>query len=372
MKFKIAKKDLAGILDQASMALPARSSDNILLGFLIEIDESGVMTVTGSDNELRIEKKTKLSDYEAGNAVLPGRLFSDIVRSMPDEEITVDSSDSNFTSISTSKSSFQIASLDPDEYPEGGQYVEDQKIKISRDRFIEMVNKTAFAASREEARGVITGVLMDINGSSMNMVALDGFRIAVAELELESSPDESTSFIISARVLNEILKLISSSDFDEEEIEIGFNRNRNNAEIMAENTKITMSLINGTYLNYKNLLPEEYATKVDIDKEILRKGIERAILMSDDRRNNLVKLTFADNTLTVSSRSETGNFRDTIPVSIEGSDIEIGFNAKYFLDGLKAIDTEKVILKLSTNVRPCTMEPENGGYIYMVLPVRIL
>ena len=371
MKFRLPKSQLVPILEKASMALPARSASNILMGLLIEIDESGIMKVTGSDNEIRIEQTLRLSEYEAGNTVLPGKLFVSIIRSMPDEIITVNCGDDHIASITTVKSVFRIATLDANEYPMIDQFVEDKTIVINKETFIDMIVKTIFACSKVDSRGVLVGALLDIRDSQMTMVALDGFRMVVVRSELEEFSSESSKIIIAARVLNEIVKLISLPDFKQDDIEIAYNETKRTAKIVTENTKITISLINGKFLNYETLLPVQFATEAIIDRNEFRRSIERAALMSTDGRNNLVKLKFSEDTLEIIAKSDSGNLDDIIPISLKGPEIEIGFNSKYILDGLKAIDSETILFSLETNIRPCTMTPEEGDYTYMILPVRV-
>ena len=372
MKFRLPKSQLTQILDKASMALPTRSTSSILLGLLIEIEENGSMKITGSDNEIRIEQTLQLTDFEAGKIVLPGKLFVNIIRSMPDEEITVTCGEDHVASVTTSRSSFRIAALDANEYPLSDPYIDDKKIIIQKEKFINMINKTTFAASRMDSRGVLVGALLDIREDQLIMVALDGFRMVVIRSTLETASEKPAKIIIAARILNEIVKLIASPDFQEETIEIGFNEARKNAQIATENLRVTISLISGNFLNYESLLPSRFATEAVVEKESFRRGIERAALMSTDGRNNLVKLKFAGDSLKITAKSDSGNLEDSFPIVLRGPDIEIGFNSKYILDGLKAIDTDNLIFSLETSIKPCTITPEETGeYTYMILPVRV-
>ncbi len=162
------------------MALPSRSTSNILMGLLIEIDDTGILKITGSDNEIRIEQTIQVTDYESGKAVLPGKLFVDIIRSMPDEEITVSCGEDKIASVTTSTSSFRISSIDADEYPVSEPYIDDKSVKINKENFIKMIGQTTFAASKVDSRGVIVGALFDIKTDEIVIVSLDGFRMAVA------------------------------------------------------------------------------------------------------------------------------------------------------------------------------------------------
>ena len=370
MKFKLPKKQLISVLDKVSMALPTRSTSNILMGLLVEIDENGTMKVTGSDNEIRIEQTLSVSDYEAGEAVFPGKLFVSIIHSMPDNDITVSCGEDHIATVSSNNISFRISSLDAREYPLSDPYQEDKTLKMKKEEFIDMINKSYFAASKVDSRGVLVGVLLDIKEDYINFVSLDGFRMAVAKTVLRDSAEQPSKIIISARILNEIVKLISSSDFDEE-IEIGFNEIKRNAKIASRDIKITMSLINGNFLEYEGLLPKEFQTEAVLDRDLFRSSVERAALMSTDGRNNLIKLSFLEEGLNITAKSDSGRFDDTMPVILSGPEIEIGFNAKYILDGLKVMDDDRIVFRLESSIKPCTITPEHGDYTYMVLPVRV-
>ncbi|MGI6205035.1 MAG: DNA polymerase III subunit beta [Anaerovoracaceae bacterium] len=372
MKFTISKYELNKALNKTMLALPARSPLNIYKGILIEIDEAGLITLTSSDSEMRIEEKIQAEEYEPGKTVIPGKLFSDIVKTLPDEKITVSCDENNVAFITTERSSFQISTFDADEYPETDEYEEDKQITLDKDTFIDMINKTNFAASKVEGRGVIVGSLLDIEDDKITMVSLDGFRMAIAESPADTKINDDAEIIISARILNSLTKLIADEDFEDNKIVIEYNEKKANAEIITKNSRIIISLINGKYLDYKNLLPKDFKAEVTLSKDEFRRSIERASLMSTDGRNNLVKLRFSEDNLRITARSESGNLEDNIPVSVNGSDIEIGFNSQYLLEGLRVIDSDNIIFKYETNVRPCTIEPENGGYTYMILPVRIL
>lgn len=353
------------------MALPTRSTSNILMGLLIEVNEDGVMKITGSDNEIRIEQTISVQEFEQGSIVLPGKLFVSIIRSMPDEDVTVTCGEDFIASVTTSKSSFRIASLDAREYPLSDPYIEDKTIKIEKEVFSNIIAKTTFAASKVESRGVLVGVLMDIRDDKITFVSLDGFRMVVVRSTLNQPAAEPAKIIISARILNEIVKLLTSSDFEEEELEIGFNEIKKNARIASQNTSITISLLNGNYLDYENLLPNQFQTEAVLSREAFRQSVERAALMSTDGRNNLIKLKFTETELNITAKSDSGHYNDRIPVTLKGPEIEIGFNAKYLLDGLKAIDEDIILFSLETNTKPCTITPEDGSYIYMILPVRV-
>lgn len=369
MKFKTSQSELNKALNFVSKAVSAKSTMPILKGILLKVTEDGRLIMTASDMDLSIEKTIPVSDAEAGTAVLPARLFTDIIRKLPNEMIHIASGQFSDVMISTSSSEFKIVGMSADEFPEIGTVNETGKISINKEIFREMIRKTSFAASSDESKGVIVGVLMEMREGFINMAALDGFRVAVAREKTDN--EQNTDLIISARILNEINKIIPESEGEEETLELILDEKK--AVILTEDSRIILRIMEGTFLKYNDLLPKQFGTTVTVDRALLTDSIERASLFAKEGRNNLIRLSITDGSLQVSSKSEAGNVNENIPITKDGADMEIGFNSKYILEGLKAIRESEIVMKFNTNVTPCIMEPvEEGNYTYLLLPVRIM
>ena len=369
MKFKTSQPELSKALNYVSKAVTSRSTMPILKGILLKVSPEGKLTMTASDLDLSIEKTIEVTDYEEGSIVLPAKLFSDIVRKLPNETISVNLGEYNNVSITTSASDFKIIGMNADEFPDIGKVNENKKIKLNRETFREMIRKTSFAASLDESKGVIVGVLIEMREGSVNMAALDGFRMAVATEKTENHED--TDIIIAARILNEINKIISESEDDESDIELILDEKK--AVIFTADSRIVLRMIEGNFLKYRDLLPKEFKTTVNVDKNMLIDSIERASLFAKEGRNNLIKLMIGGDSIRINSKSEAGNVNETVPVKKNGGDIEIGFNSKYLLDGLKAIKEDDIVMSFNTNVTPCIINPlGEENYTYLILPVRIM
>ncbi len=369
MKFQTSQQELNRALAFVSKAVTARSTMPILKGILLAADESGTLTMTASDMDLSIEKKMNVSVLEPGSIVLPAKLFTDIVRKLPSENVEIALGEHNSVTIRTTLSEFRIVGMAADEFPDIGTVSENRKISIDREIFREMIRETSFAASIDESKGVIVGVLIEMRDGRITMAALDGFRMAVAAEKTEN--DQDTDIIISARILNEINKILSETDDDNEKVELILDEKK--AVIFTEDSRIILRMIEGKFLKYRDLIPAEFKTTVHIDKNLLIESIERASLLAKEGRNNLIRLSFSENHLHITSKSEAENVDEEIPIRRDGEDIEIGFNSKYLLDGLKAIREEDIIIKLNTNVSPCIIQPlQEENYTYLILPVRIL
>ncbi len=367
MKFIISQNELNRAISLVSIAVTSRSTMNIMKGILAEVKD-GRLILTGTDNYVRIEKTLDLIEYEEGATVLPAKLFGDIIRKLPDDIVTVQSDERGQASISTSMSHFNIVCFSAEEYPEAEVVEETGRLRINKETFMQMVKKTAFAASKDDSRGVLVGILIRSTAERIDLVALDGFRIAAASADTVMAGENE--IIVAASILTELVSILSDSGIDHEEIEFRFDSKK--AEVASTDIRVTMSLLNGTFAKYEQLIPSEFAVRVHISRSSLRESVERAALLALDGRNNLVKLHFEGDELHISSRSESGKVDEVIPVQKEGEDLEIGFNSKYLLEGLKAIDDENIIINLNSGVTPCVIEPVSGSYTYLLLPVRII
>lgn len=371
MKFKTSQQELNRALTFVSRAVTARSTMPILKGILLAADESGTLTMTASDMDLSIEKKIGVAVSEPGSIVLPAKLFTDIIRKLPSEDVEITLGEHNSVSIRTSLSEFRIVGMPADEFPDIGTVSENRKITVDRSVFREMIRETSFAASADESKGVIVGVLIEMRDGFITMAALDGFRMAVASEKTEN--DQSTDIIISARILNEINKILSEGGESEEDKKVELILDEKKAVIFTEDSRIILRMIEGKFLKYRDLIPSEFRTTVHADKNLLIDSIERASLLAKEGRNNLIRLSFAGDRLHITSKSEAGNVDEKIPIRMEGDDLEIGFNSKYLLDGLKAIREDDIVIYLNTNVSPCVIRPlQEENYTYLILPVRIL
>ena len=370
MKFTTTQQELNKALTFVSKAVTVRSTMPVLKGILLSADNNGTLTVTASDMDLSIEKKIRVDVSESGSVVLPARLFTDIIRRFPSESVEISMENYSSVSIRTSLSEFKIVGMPADEFPDIGTVKENRKISLNREIFKDMIRKTSFAASIDESKGVIVGVLIEMKDGKVNMAALDGFRMAVATEETDNAP--SDDIIISARILNEINKILSDAESSEDEnVELILDDKK--AVILTEDSRIILRMIEGKFLKYRDLIPSEFKTIVHADRNLMIGSIERASLLAKEGRNNLVRLSFADGCLHITSRSEAGNVNETIPVKIDGDNIEIGFNSKYLIDGLKVMEEDDIVICLNTNISPCIIRPaENENFTYLILPVRIM
>ena len=368
MRFSANQQTLSKALNIVSKAVTSRTTIPILKGILLKVNNDGTLTMSASDLDLSIEKTFEVENAEPGEIVVQAKLFGDIIRKLPNDKITIEDIDGNI-SISCSNSQFNIVGSPSDEFPKIS-VPEDSgsRIVFEKETLKEMIKKTAFAASIDESRGVITGILVEIKEDTLNMVALDGFRMAVTREALKNNKEENV--IIPAKIFNEIAKIISESETEKETVDLYMNEKR--AIFVIEDTKVVLRLLEGEFVRYNDILPKESSTRVVLNKGDFLESIERASLLAKVGKNNLIRLDIKENNIEITSKSEEGNVKEDVIISREGNDLVIGFNSKYLIDALKAIDDDEISMHFNTAVSPCLIKPLSGNqYEYLVLPVRI-
>ena len=368
MKFSCNQQTLTKALNIVSKAVTIRTTIPILKGILLRVDENGVLTMSASDLDLSIEKKIKVENSEPGEIVVLSKLFGDIIRKLPDGNITLEENDGK-VNIRCSNSEFNIVGLPADEFPNiNPADSEAEELVFNKDILKEMIKRTSFSASIDENKGAMTGVLVEMDESSLNMVAIDGFRMAISREQMKNKKKQN--FIIPAKILNEISRIITESDLESEDVTVLLSQKK--AVFIMDNTKVVVRLLEGEFMNYKRIIPADSTTRVVLNKNDFLDSVERASLLAKVGKNNLVKLEITDNNIEVTSKSEEGNVKEEVIVTKEGNDLVIGFNSKYLIDVLKVVDDENITMLLNTSVSPCLIKPINGDYFeYLVLPVRI-
>ncbi|NLD19728.1 MAG: DNA polymerase III subunit beta [Clostridiales bacterium] len=368
MKFTCNQQILAKALNTVSKAVSTRTTLPILKGILIEAKKEGTITLTASDLEISIKKKINANIEEEGSIVVASKLFGDIIRKLPNEEIFIEETEEDSILIKTDSSEFKVVNLSVDEFPKIGDKEDtNDELLFNGEIFKDMVRKTSFAASIDETKGVLVGVLTEINNESVNMVALDSYRLALACEKMTSS--NQRKFIIAAKIMNEIGKIITDEN-KEDDIKISLGEKR--AIFTIGDAEVVLRLMEGDFIKYRDIIPQDNSTIITVSKELLQESIERASLLAKEGKNNLIKMTLKSNLMTITSRSEEGNVKEEIIMEKKGEDIEIGFNSKFIIDVLKAIEDEEISMNFKTGTSPCVVRPvEGNAYEYLILPVRI-
>lgn len=369
MKIVCEKDKILKAINSVTKAVASKTTMPILEGIFIQTNENQVKLTT-YDLEIGIEYIIECDVKEQGATVVNAIMFSEIIRKLPDTDIKIEINDKNLLVIECEGYLYKLATMNPDEFPELPQINIENSIEIEQNSLKEMIRKTIFAVSTEENRPIFTGCLFQISNNKLNVVAVDGFRLAWKSKFLQNKINDFTA-VIPGRTLNEINKIISDS-FDN--IKIGVAKNQ--ALFEMENCKVVTRLLDGEFLNYSSVIPENWETRIRVNRDILQNCFERVSLISsssiEKEKKYPVKVLVEIGKVTISCTNQTGDAKEEIYVESEGKNLEAGFNPKYFLDALRAIDDEEVFVDFGTSISPCVIRPvEEGDYTYMILPIRL-
>ncbi|MBS3995506.1 MAG: DNA polymerase III subunit beta [Alkaliphilus sp.] len=365
MKIICTQKSLAASINIVQKAVSSKTTLPVLKGILLETEENKLKLV-GTDIELGIENYIDAEIIKSGSVVIASKILGEIIRKLPDSTVEIEVDQDNNTIFRCENSEFTLLGHSSIDFPELPEVEKDFKYSISQDLFKSMIKQTTFATTIDETRPVLTGVLMEIKDNKISMVALDGYRLALKQGNIKTLTDNKV--IIPGKTLNEVYKILSEEDNDE--IEIYFTEKH--ILFKTQDTRIISRLLEGEFVNYNQIIPREFKSRVSVNTRSLYDSIERASLMAKEGKNNLIKFSIKDEKMSISSNSEMGKVFESLSIKLEGADIEIGFNSKYFIDVLRVIDSEEVYLNFINNVSPCIIKPvDNNNYTHLILPVRI-
>lgn len=365
MRFTCTQLALVKAINTVSKAVSSRTTIPILKGILLEVKD-GRLTLSASDLDLSIQTSIDVQSSEEGKAVVVSRLFGEIVRKLPNSLITV-STENEKLNIQCLGSNFSIITLAADEFPVIGGVEAKDFIEINKEDLYGLIKKTVFAASIDEKKGILTGTLFNFENSNLELVALDGFRMAVAKNTVNSTLNRR--IIVPARILSEISKILSE---DEGSDQVSMAIEEKKIEILTEDTRVIARLLEGEFIKYREIIPSSCNTSVIVGREEILNSIERASLLAKEGKNNLIKFDIKEGSLDISSRSEEGMVNEHVGAEVIGKDLVIGFNSKYILDVLKSIGDEEIKFEMGSSVSSCLIKQTDGDdYTYLVLPVRI-
>ncbi len=364
MKIKCQKNKLQEAISTAQKAVTGKSAMPVLQGLLI-IAKNDEITIIGSDIDLSIETKFKAEVLEPGKIVVESKLLGDIVRKLPSSMIEINTTENNSIELICEKSNFTLVHMNSDDFPSLPEIDENIIFSIEQKTLKNMIKSTIFAVAQDETRPILTGVLFEIAEKKLSLVALDGYRLALNSEEIDN--DNLISEVIPGKTLNEVVKILD----DEGNVDITFTTNH--ILINFGDTKVFSRLLEGEFIKYKSIIPEEFNLKVTVKREELLSCIERASLVGKDGNTNLIKFDILEDTMVITSNSQLGKVREELNIILQGQPLQIAFNSKYLIDLLKIIDEDEIIMELSSSVSPCIIRnAEREDSTFLVLPVRLL
>lgn len=367
MKLICNGNDLSQAVGKVYKAVAVNTTSPILEGIKLKA-ENGSLELTGTDTELTIQLRIPADVKIEGETVVPGRFFADFVKKLNHEQIELLLTDKNQLVIKYQESEGMLQCFNSQEYPQFRELNEAQKFSIKRTEFKDLIKKIYFSASKEDSsRPILKGVHLEITDISLTGVALDGFRLAKCV-----KPIIKTTAMMCATVpvkcIDRIAQLLDDS---KDPVEISIQKNYLMVDL--DHTRIVTRLLDGDFINYKQLIQCNFESLVTIPKELFQDGLDRAILLAKTDNNNLVRFDIKDNMLQLSSNSVIGNITEKIPVKLNGVDISIAFNAMYFTELLKYIELDNIVIKFTNSISPCVIVPSGGqeDFMYLILPVRM-
>jgi DNA polymerase-3 subunit beta len=363
LRITASKDELVQALGVVSRAVSTRTSVQILSGILLE-PQGGELRLAATDMELSLRANVPAQMEGEGAIVLPGKTLADIARLLPSDEVAIEHKPSEaVVHITSGSASYTLHMYNPEDFPRLPELDAVETFSVDRESLLETIHRVARAASRDESRPVLTGILVSFTGGKIVMAATDSYRLAVKETELGGNAPELEA-IVPSRALQELARIANAGDT----VEVGVHENQ--VLFSTEGAWLTTRRIDGQFPNYRQLLPEQFEHELTLPRVELLEVVRRASVMI--QRATPLQLRFAEGELTVIARThEVGESQESMPIGFTGETLEIGFNADFLRDGLESMDGDDVRFKLISPLRPAVIQGEGDDFTYLVMPIRL-
>ena len=367
MKITTRRDALFSQLQTVTRAASTRSAVQALSGVQL-LARTGAIELRATDMEIGLRVPLEGDVVREGAVVLPARLVVDVVRALPGDEVSLELRPAEQdVEIVGGAATFHIRTLRSEDFPPFPEPEDEGRVNVPGPAFVETVLKVARSASRDETRPVLTGILVSASGDELRMVATDSYRLSVKETRLESPLAGSFEANVPARALQELTRIVQHESADELSVSVRAN------QVVFEAAGIVLSsrLIDGQFPNYRQLLPDAYEHELRLAGPEVAEVVRRISLLA--QKNAPLRLAFTEGELTVSARTpDVGEARETVPVPFQGEPLEIGFNPEFLRDGLEAVETGDLLLKLISPLRPGLIEAgDESGFQYLLMPIRL-
>jgi DNA polymerase III subunit beta len=367
VKLTVSRETLLTQLGIAARGVSTRSGIQALAGVLVHVEESHA-ELRATDTDLGIRAHVNADIASEGAVVVPGRLLLDIVRSLPTDAVSLEhrASEQDVEVLSGS-ARFHLRTLPVEDFPRLPAPQDATALLMPAAGFIDTVGRVARCASRDETRPHLTGVLVTADGEELRMVATDSYRLSVKKTKLDWPLAGALEANVPARALQELSRIAAANGAEEIEV-VALD---NQVIFTAGDVVLSSRLVEGRFPNYEQLLPESYEHELGIDRGELLEVVRRISLLA--QKNAPLRLAFAEGSLEVSAQTpDVGEARESLPVPFKGAPLEVGFNPEFFRDGLETAETDEVVLKLISPLRPGLIQSgDEGGFIYLVMPIRL-
>jgi DNA polymerase III subunit beta len=364
VKVTCAKDELAHALSLVGRAVSTRATVQVLGGVLLRASD-GQLHLSATDMELSLRLSVAAQVEGDGAVVAPGRLLVDLARLLPESEVILEHRpEHGVLEITCGPASYKLNTYSAEDFPKLPEVEGTQTFAVDSSAFLETVSRVARAASRDESRPVLTGVLVRFEGGKLIMAATDSYRMSVKETELAGDTASELEAIVPARALTELSRIAQDSG----ELQIGVQENH--VVFGAGDVWLTTRRIDGQFPNYKQLLPETFEHEVVLPREEFLEVVRRASVMA--QRNSPLRLRFAEGEVTVSAQTQdVGEAKESLPVPFTGDPLEIGFNPDFLRDGLESVEGDEVALRLISPLRPGLLHSDAEDFSYLIMPIRL-
>lgn len=365
MKFTCEKNVLQTACSVVSRATANKSPIPALEGILVEA--SGKVKVTGYDLKKAIYTSFEADIIQQGSIVMPAKLFSEMIRRMPDGFVTVESDDNDNVKIKCGKNEYNFIGISTEDYPEMPNVDCLNSITIPQNTLSSMINQTIFAVSTSESRPIYTGTLFDIEADTLTLVSVDGFRLAKRCEKIEDGKMEDCSFVVPGTALSDIERICTENG------DVSISVGSKHISFTIDNTVVITRKLEGEFINYKKSIPTVFKHTISIDRSSFMASIDRVSIILTEKNSSPLRVTFSDEIIKCVSVTPIGKAEDECSCEGSGNDLEVGFNDRYLMDALKASSTDKLKLCLNTSSSPFIIKDGEGTekFVFMVLPVRL-
>jgi DNA polymerase-3 subunit beta len=368
VRLSLSAADLLAQLQTVTRVASTRSAVQALSGVMISAPDGSTPELLATDMEIGLRVPLQAEVSRPGSAVLPARLLLDVARSLPAEQLTMElrTAEQDVELIS-GPTTFHLRTLRAEDFPALPSPSPDSRVVLPAEAFVQTISRVARSASRDETRPVLTGILMSASGTELRMVATDSYRLSVKETVLDSALEGSLEANVPARALQELARIAHPAMGDSVAVSVGQN------QVIFELGDVVLSsrLIDGQFPNYRQLLPESVEHELSLASAELTDVVRRISLLA--QKNAPLRLSFSEGALKVSAQTpDVGEASESIPVPFHGEPFEIGFNPEFLRDGLESIESEELVLKLISPLRPGLIEsPDTGDFVYLIMPIRL-
>jgi DNA polymerase III subunit beta len=363
LKTTAPRDELIRQLAIVSRAASTRTTVQVLGGILLRV-AGGSLELSATDMEISLRSSLEADSGSEGAVVVPGRLLVDIARSLPGEEVAIEHrAGEGIVEITSGAAVYRVHTYNAEDFPRLPDAAGTEMVSIDADALLETSAKVSRAASRDESRPVLTGILVRFEGENLVMAATDSYRLAVKETSL-TDPGPELDAIVPARALTELARIAPGAS----ELELGVQENQ--VLFSSDGVLLTTRRIEGQFPNYRQLLPEAFEHEVTLPREEVLEVVRRVAVMA--QRNAPIRLRFAEGELTVSAQTQdVGEARETMPAAFSGEALEIGFNPEFLRDGIESAEGDELRLKLISPLRPAVMQGAGDDFSYLIMPIRL-